>query len=451
MKSYILPAALLTLSGCILDGQIFEAPQTPAYWQAAGSAGSGVYAEAHSLQHWWEVFDDASLNLLMQAMLNDNPDRAIAAERVREARGLRRSARSALFPQVSARAQGSRQDFGFVGPDNFYEAGFDSTFELDIFGVNRKTDEAAQADILAREAEYHDTTLTLIAETARTYIDLRTFERQVQIAEENLAIQEKTLGLTRIRFEVGDAPLLDVQRAENLAYTTRSSIPEFKRLSENARLRLSVLTGLLPEALNALISAGEPLNGANVAPALMTPASVLAQRPDIRAAAASLQSRTALAESATAELFPSVTLSGFFGRSEGAFSGATTIWNVIAGAAVSLLDFGRIEGQIDAARAREAQAFHAYRRTIIEAVIEVETALTDYGRAGERAAALHSAYESAKAALALSETRFKEGDVSLIDVLDVQRTANETQAQLISAQAAQAESLVRVYKSLGVY
>jgi outer membrane protein TolC len=234
-------------------------------------------------------------------------------------------------------------------------------------------------------------------------------------------------------------------------HTTQSSIPEFMRLSENARLRLSVLTGLLPEALAGLTLEGQPVDGGGVAPALMAPAKVLSLRPDIRAAAATLQSRTALAESATAELFPAITLSGFFGRSEGAFSGATTIWNVIAGAAVSLLDFGRIEGRIDAARAQEAQAFHAYRRTILEAVTEVETALTDYVRSGEQAAALQTAHESAKAALTLSQAQYKEGDISFIDVLDVQRAANDSEAQLVSARAAQAESLVRVYKSLGVY
>ena len=136
---------------------------------------------------------------------------------------------------------------------------------------------------------------------------------------------------------------------------------------------------------------------------------------------------------------------------ETAFASSTSIWSIAAGAAVSIQDFGRIEGRIDAARAREVEAYQLYRRTVLEAVTEVEMALNDTARIDERYISLNKAYQNADKALYLSETLYKEGEVSFLDVLDAQRTVNEAESELITAQAAQVESLVRLYKSLGVY
>lgn len=446
-KALLLLSSSVLLSGCFATGLDFSSPKAPENWQGKAQ----IISEASDLKSWWLKFDDPALNQLVDLSLSDSPDRLAAEARILEARGLRRSARSSLFPQLGASASASREDNGFSPIDDFHDARFDASYEVDVFGKNRKNVSAADAQIEAAEARYHDVTLTLVADVIRSYIDYRTFQKQTDIAKKNLVIQQKTLELIRQQRAFGEAPQLDVERAENLVNTTQASIPEFQRLSDNARLQLSVLTGQLPADIIAVLSGDMGIPGSRVEPVLMAPAKVIALRPDIQAAHANLMANTALAESVTAELFPTFTLSGFFGATETAFASSTSIWSIAAGAAVSILDFGRIEGRIDAARGRELEAYQLYRRTVLEAVTEVETALNDTARIDERYISLNKAYQNADKALHLSETLYKEGEVSFLDVLDAQRTVNEAESQLVSAQAAQVESLVRLYKSLGIY
>ncbi len=303
----------------------------------------------------------------------------------------------------------------------------------------------------AAEAQYNDATLTLIAEVTRSYIDYRAAQNQVRIANKNLKSQERTLDLIRDLNRLGSAPRLDVERAINLVSTTRASVHGFEQQKENARLRLSVLTGALPAIVQSHLVSDAEIPGAEVEPVLMAPAQVLALRPDILAASATLAANTSLSEAATAELFPSFTISGFYGIADSALLNAANPWNVGLGAAVSLLDFGRIEGRIDAARAREKIAYEQYRKTILAAVQDVESAISDYAHIEEQTVSLLRAYKSAEKALELSEVLFKEGEVSFLDVLDVQRNANAAESAVIEAKAAKAESLTRMFKSLGVY
>ncbi len=407
--------------------------------------------EAASLKNWWQNFQDPTLDALVELSMTDSPDRLIAESRVLEARGLRRTARSQLLPQIGASATGGRQDNATAPVDDYYEATFDASFEIDIFGKNRNAYTAANKQIESLEARYHDVTLTLIAEIARSYISYRAFQKQASIAGKNLQIQEKTLELIRKQKEFGEAPQLDVERAETLVNTTRASIPEFERQAQNAKLQLTVLTGTMPENLAPVLATPAGIPGSSAKAVLLAPAEVLALRPDIRAASANLEANTDLAESATAALFPTFSIGGFFGVAENVLTGSSTIWNTALNAAVSLLDFGAIEGRIDAARAREAQAYQLYRKTVLEAVTEVETALSDTAHINQRQASLQKAYENAARALTLSQTLYREGEISFLDVLDAQRTVNEADSALVTAEAAQAESLVRLYKSLGVY
>jgi len=453
MKYLSLSLATILLSGCFAGANDLSEPNKPQSWSSWSSYSSASIenVEPETLKNWWENFNDPALNQLVALTLNDSPDRQIAQSRILEARGIRRTTRAALFPQITGNANIRREDAGFVGPDEFYDATFDASFELDIFGKNRNATRAANASIRNLEAAYHDVSLTLIADVTRAYIDVRTFEKQVAIAQKNLEIQEKTADLIRSQHRVGEAPKLDVERAENLVNTTKSSIPDFQRLAENARLSLSVLTGHLPEEIAPILTDEDILPGADLEPILLTPANVLNMRPDIRAARENLVASTRRAESAWAELFPSFTLSGLFGESEGGFAPATKVWNITLGTAVNLIDFGRVEGQIDAARAVERRAYETYRRTVLEAVTEVETALVDYARISEQRTSLNAAFDNADSALNLSQQLYREGEISFIDVLDAQRTLNTADSALVNAEAAQIQSLVRLYKSLGIY
>ena len=450
-KYYLLLSSTFLLSGCLTGANNFSDVKFPSLWGSSENVKQVEVVEAKALKNWWLKFEDPTLDTLINAAMIDSPDRLIAEARILEARGVKRSTRSFLFPQIDLSSNRGRKDDAITPPDNHYDIGFDASFEIDVFGKNRKNLDAADAQIMALEAQYHDVTLTLIAEIARSYITYRGYQKQSAIAHKNLDIQQQTLTLIEQQFEFGEAPKLDVERAKTIVNTTRSSIPEFERLADTARLQLSILTGTLPEHLSATLSkpAGIPRGSAD--PILMAPTEVLSIRPDVRAASATLSANTALTESATAELFPTFTLSGFFGITESALTSSTTIWNTAIGAAVSALDFGRIEGLIDTARAREVIAYQNYRRTILNAVNEVETALSDASYINEKRVSLDQAFKSAETAFKLSETLYKQGEISFLDLLDAQRTVNEADAALVSAESAHSESLVRLYKSLGVY
>ncbi|MBI1302092.1 MAG: efflux transporter outer membrane subunit [Alphaproteobacteria bacterium] len=451
MKKITTLVALAVLSGCYAGSQIEDKTiPTPLEWKQAKDE---EFAQSYEhLKGWWQKFEDPSLDRLVGLAFLNSPDRKIAEARILEARGIRRTGRSGMFPEVGLSGRGGRQDTGFSPTDRFFDASFDASYEIDIFGKNRSMANAADEQFLAVEAAFHDVTLTLAAEIARNYIEYRGFQKQVEIAKKNLELQEKTLELVTEQKEIGEAPQLDVERSQTLVNTTRSSIPEFERLAENAKLQLTVLTGHLSADIDILLDERADIPNADIRPLLLSPANVMQVRPDIRAAEHMVHASTELAEVATANIFPSLTIEGLFGLVDGAFiSDPTKTWNIAAGLAATLLDFGRLEGQVDAARGLEWQAFETFRRTILEAVMEVEMALNDYSKITRRLVSLEGAYQNAQRALTLSEQLYKEGETSFIDLLDVQRTANDAESQLVTSQTAQAESLVRLYKALGVY
>ncbi len=452
MRSLLFIPASLLLSSCLGGLPPMQKPSEPKQWTAKKSI-LVQDVDAKDLHGWWTKFNDPALSSLVDLSLHQSPDRLMAEARIAEARGLRRTTKSFLFPQIGASGSAGREDSktSSLYPDSFQDASFDASFELDIFGRNRKNLSAADAQLEETEAQYYDTSLTLIADVVRSYIDYRAAQNQVRIANKNLKSQEQTLTLISDLNRLGSAPKLDVERANNLVNTTRASVHNFKRQEDNARLQLSVLTGALPETLRPYLAEDAEIPGGDVLPVLMAPAEVLALRPDIRMASANLAAKTSLSAAATAELFPTFTLSGFYGIADNALINSASPWSIGIGAAVSLLDFGRIEGRIDAAQAREKQAYEQYRKTILVAVRDVETALSDYAHIEEQTVSLKRAHSSAEKALVLSQSLYKEGEISFLDVLDVQRNANNAESAVITAKAAQAESLTRLFKSLGVY
>ncbi|MEC7702589.1 MAG: efflux transporter outer membrane subunit [Pseudomonadota bacterium] len=454
MKKLILVSTMLTLSGCGLVAEQYDLSFDKLTNWRSDAAAPVEQVSASSLKDWWQKFEDPALNELVTQAMSSSPDRLIAEARIAEARGLRRSARGSLLPQISASGSGGREDTGLYDnlyPDNFYDAGFDASFELDVFGKNRNNFSASDNQLRAAEEQYRDVTLSLIAEISRNYIEYRAAQHQLRIAQKNLATQEKTLTLIEDMFRLGAAPKLDVERANNLVNTTRASLPEYQRQADNARLALTVLVGALPQDLEPVLAEAAEIPATNIAPVLIAPAEVLSRRPDVQAASYLLAANTDLTQAAAADIFPSFTLRGFYGVADNALASAINPWNIALGAAVSLLDFGRIEGRVDAAKAREKQSFEQYRKTVLSAVSEVETALTDYIHINGQHQSLEQAYDSASKAFDLSQNLYKEGEIAFLDVLDSQRTVNNAESAMITAKASEAVALTRLYKALGVY
>ena len=211
------------------------------------------------------------------------------------------------------------------------------------------------------------------------------------------------------------------------------------------------MTGELPEKLRKRLLKHKSIPGTDLKPVLLSPAKVLAVRPDIRAASAFLKANTSLSKAAIAEIYPQFNLAGFYGIAQRSLSSVGPYWNITLGTSWPLINFGRIQGNINVARARELQAFEQYRKTVFEAVSEVEVALNDYARTNQRLGSLKHSTKSARKAFVFSKQLYKEGEISFLNVLDSQRTVNSSEATQIIAEAEKAKAMVRVYKSLGVY
>ena len=443
----IIMSAVFLLTGCFAPALDYADPPRPTQWTTAQDQDGKV----KDLTGWWKHFDDDILNELVAIALADSPQRNIAKARILEARGVLRNARSGLFPHINGSTSASRGESVSGNTASNYDARFDASFELDLFGQTRKRVSADRQAAKAAEARYDDITLTLIADIVRSYINFRAAQKQERIAARNVELQEKTLEIVKALFEAGEITRLEAERADAQVNTTRATISTFIRQSDAARLSLSVLTGELPEELAPMLNVPASLPSSDMQPVLEAPADIIARRPDIRAAQADLMRATDLGDAAVRDLFPTITLSGLFGVSDDSFVPSNTIWNIAAGAAVALLDFGALEGKIDAARARERQAFEQYRLTLLEAVTEIETALSDTAHINAQHIALQQAYESAIKAFNLSRDLYAEGEIAFIDLLDAQREVNAAGSRLVDAQASHAESLARLYKSLGIY
>lgn len=455
MKSLLIASSALVLSGCFMtDGADYQKTQAPLAYTVQSDAFSEL-TQTETLRNWWQGFEDETLNALVAQALKDSPERAIAAARIEEARGLRRTTRSSLFPQIGASASAGRSDTGgFNGAsslDNTYDASFDASYELDLFGQNRAESRASGDNLTAQQFAYDDVSITLIGDVIRNYVDMRRYEKQVRIAERNLYSQTKTLELVENLMAVGESTSLDRERAENLVNTTRASIPNFQRQADASRLSLSVLTGQMPQALVAMIERDQPLPSGDLEAVFLSPSNVIVNRPDVNAAAANLSAQSNLSYAALVDIFPSFTLSGLYGVTKSAFVDRTDVWSIVAGAAVSLIDFGRIRGQVDAQRAVEEQAYQNYRRSVLAAVVDVETALSDYARINESLVSLAAAFENARETLRLSQMLYEEGEISFLDILEAQRTLNNADSALVDAEADAVQAATRLYKSLGIY
>lgn len=402
------------------------------------------------LENWWENFSDPALEALVSQAMMDSPSLAIAAARVEEARGVRRTSFGALMPNISGRGSVTEADEGNTDQYSAYEAGFDASWELDLFGKNRNAYTANAKTLKAREAQFEEAKLVLVSEIARTYTALRAAEQQVALAQRNITTLKETRRIIEVQEEVGEAGRLDVERTDNLLNTTLAQIPQAERAREAQRLALAVLVGVLPENLDDMVKVAGDIPSANHVPVLESPSDVIARRPDVRAAQLNFMAATDLSDSAFAGVFPTISLSGFFGVADGLLFDPTEVWRATASASLRLLDFGRVRGQVDAAHARERIAFEQYRQTVLEAVADVEQALSDFAKLKREEKSLSDALMNARTALKLSKQLYKEGEVSFLDVLDSERTAIAAERTFVSARSETTSSLIRLYKSLGV-
>ena len=391
------------LSGCMV-GPDFRPPQmtVPANWIEAPTA----ELQAVDLARWWTVFDDPILVALEERAIRSNLDLRQAEARIRQARAERRIAASGLGPTVDAGGSIQRSRSPGLSANwqdgqtrrvvnNSYDAGFDAGWELDLFGGIRRNIEAADADLQAAVESRRDVLVTLTAEVARNYIELRAFQQRIEIARQNLATQQHSTRLTRQRFEGGFVSGLDVANADAQVATTESQIPFLEAAARQSIYALGILLGREPAALVAQLSPASAIPAAPPSTPAGLPSDLLRRRPDIRRAEADIHAATARIGVVTAELFPKFTITGSAGMRSGDFSSwltsAQQFWSFGPSVSWRVFDTGRTRSAIEQQEALQEQALIAYRQTVLTALQEVENALIASAKEQERRQSLASA------------------------------------------------------------
>jgi multidrug efflux system outer membrane protein len=449
----------LGLSGCTV-GPNYQTPKTAT--PAAYAHAEAAFPAEPIQTEWWRQFQDPTLTRLVQTALATNLDLRAATARVREARALRQHTTFDLYPTVRADGgyvRGTRsQDAAGGLPRNLreyelFDAGFDATWEMDLFGRVRRSVEAATAEVQGAEAYRQWVGMTVMAEVARNYFELRGTQQEYDVARRNAEVQRESLELIRARVAAGRGTDLDVRRAESQYESTLALLPALETTIKRAIHRLSVLTAQTPEALEAELSLPGALPAVPELVPVGNPADLLRRRPDIRMAERTLAAATARIGVATADLFPRVTWVGSVSLEANQLSG----WAEAGADAYSFgpriswaaLDLGRVRARIKAAGARAEAELANYEKAVLTALEETENALVEVSRAREREQRLAAAARAAIEARTLAEQRYQAGVADYLTVLDAQRTQLAAESQLAQARTRLATALAALYKALG--
>ncbi len=425
----------------------------PKAWNEGGATQAAP--SAASLQSWWTEFRDPTLDRLVNEAVAGNLDLKLAAARIREARAARGIAASAGLPQVGANAAYARTHNSPLRPGDrsVFEAGFDASWEIDVFGGVRRDKEAALADVQAAEEGRREVLVTLLADVGRSYLELRGTQQQLRILEETLAAEQDTLDIATARLEAGLGAELDVARAEGLLKANEADRPILERQIREAIYRLGVLVGKEPGALATELETPSGIPPVPPEIPLTLPSELLSRRPDLKRAERELAAATARIGVARADLFPRFSILGSFGRrteSIGDFGkGAAAFWNVVPAVRWPIFAGGRIRANIEVQDARQEQALLQYEKQILTALEEVETALSAHTRERSREASLRAAVDSTRRALALATDRYTSGLENFLSVLDAERSVYAAEDQLVRSERNTAVTLIAVYKALG--
>lgn len=452
---------LAILSGCMV-GPNFQRPQTPlpADWAGPTAESRPVTPAEEELARWWTLFDDATLASLVEKAVQSNLDLKQAEARIRQARAARGIVAAGIGPTVDAtgayqhsRAAGSVNGKSEGVITDQYQAGFDAGWELDIFGGVRRAIEAADADLQAALETRRDVLVTLTAEVARNYIDLRAFQERIAISRQNLEAQKHSAALTRLRFQGGFIGALDVANADAQVATTAAQIPLLEASARQSIYSLSVLLGRDPAALIGDLSPVAVIPLAAPSIPLGVPADLLRRRPDVRRAEAEIHAATARIGVATADLFPRFTISGSVGLRAGDFSSwfdwASRIWSFGPSASWNLFEMGRTRSNIEQQQALQDQSLITYQQTVLTALQEVENALIASAKEEEHRRALREAVSANRKAVDLAKTLYTQGHTDFLNVLNAQRSLYASEDALIRSTGSVSTNLVALFKALG--
>jgi NodT family efflux transporter outer membrane factor (OMF) lipoprotein len=487
----ILASVLAALAGCTV-GPDYHRPKipTPQSYSAAPLAATrpaatqpstnpalartNVTTQPIHLTRWWASFDDPMLDSLVDRAVHSNLDLRLAQARLLEARARRAVVAGGQYPALNAGASYSHQrtsqnaqpfaTFGNAGGPtaNFpsfpwewdlYQAGFDASWEVDVFGGARRAIQAANAQLMATEEARRGVVLSVIAEVARNYIELRGAQRQLEVAEANVRVQRETLDVTKDKQRNGIATQLDVSRAAAQEASTEALIPALQNNELQSIHRLALLLGREPGALMRELS---PRRAIPIPPpqiAVGIPADLLRRRPDIRFAERQLAAATAAVGVATADLFPRFSLTGSFNfqssDTENWFDWTSRTFNIGPAIRWQIFDRAVLRAQIQVRDAQEKQALVQYEQTVLGAMRDVEDSITALGAEQRRREALYRSEQSYADAARLARDLYHQGLIDFLTVLEAERSLYQAQEALALSKQAVSTDAIALYKALG--
>ncbi len=515
MRRFIVPVALsagaLLLSGC-MTGPDYTRPELSVPDQWSEALEGGERAGDPSPEQWWTTLGDAQLDSLIARAFEGSFDLRVAAARLDEARAYEDITGASLWPQVNAGADYKRSQSrgidasssgtagsltltpgglgvsvsgtpaGATGPrvslspdlsgggnssmtvssgagpapdrqSDFFQTGFDASWELDVFGGIRRGQEAARADTEGVEEMQRDVLISVAAEVARNYFALRSAQNRLDTATKNIEVQSQGLALARSRFDAGLTSSLDVTIAEAELASSQSVLPSLETAVQMSIHRLGVLTGSAPGSLQQELQAHAPLSPRPAEVPVGLPTDIVRRRPDVREAERAVAAATARIGVAQADLYPRFALAGSLTGSSTAFEGITRganqLWSFGPSIRWPIFDGGRIRANIRVQDARLEQTLAAYEYTVMIALEEVENALVAYAKEQNRLISLEEAVRANRHAVDIAKSLYANGLTSFLNVLDSERSLFVAEDQQIQSEAIVLTNLVALYKALG--
>jgi len=455
VRSALVATMVLALGGCSLRAP-YQAPRTaPANLKSIDPA---VFVAQPYDARWWKQFDDPVLEQLETDALQSNLDVQIAISRVNQARAVFDDVALDRYPIVTVEGSVDRREQVIPGfteqpiRTSTYSAGFDAFWEIDLFGRVRSAMRAASATAASFAATLDDVRVSVAAEVARNYFELRGLQQQLAVAERSLANQQETLRLTRVRRDAGVGEEQDVASAAARVAAIEASFPPLRTAIAARRHRIAVLTSRRPGDLTVDLA---PRSYPPIAKALPLgdPASLLQRRPDVRAAERSVAAAAAREGVAAAELFPRVSISGFLGflAGRGSMFGSadSRAWAVTPALSWAAFDLGSARARLRGAKAGSDEVVAAYEQTVLQALEETENALIAYREEQERLVKLTDQARESTRAAAIARARYREGVADFLALLDAERTQLQAEDAVAQAEAGVYTGVVAVYKAFG--
>ncbi|MCB1813534.1 MAG: efflux transporter outer membrane subunit [Candidatus Competibacteraceae bacterium] len=464
---------MLAVTACTTVGPNFDKPEAPIAEDWLAINNSRVSSNSADFSHWWQIFNDPALNALVQTAYQQNLSLRIAGLRILESRAQLGIAAGSSYPQLQQLRAGATSINGSENLANTsvldlnywnFNVGIDAAWELDFWGKFQRVVQSADAALIASIADYDDVLVTITAEVARSYTTIRTLEERLKLAQGNIKIQQRSLRIAEVRFRNGVVTELDVQQARALLNNTKALIPQLTAGLRQAKNALSILLGKPPNELKDMLNPKRGIPQASTEIAIGIPAELLRRRPDVRRAEFQAAAQSARIGVATADLYPSFSLTGSMGLRASANADLTATGNsgfsnlfeadsfeLLGGAFFrwDIFNYGRIKNKVRVQDARFQQLIVNYQNTVLRAGQEVEDALVAFLRAQEQARLFGLSVKAAQRSVNLSLIQYRDGAVDYNRVLSTQAFLVQEQDRLTAARGDIANSLIFLYRALG--